>query len=284
MEIVLDCIPCMLKQSLDASRMATKDTQKQDIILEKTLKLLLNYKEFRNSPDLVREVHQIIKSQTGVKDPYFYIKEKDLKAARNVYSFLKEFLKYKENSLYWALKIAATGNNIDAAVYDNINLKKCIEKELEKDFAICDIEIFERKLETASNILVIGDNVGETIFDKVLLEEFSRFHITYGVRSEPIINDVTEKDAYASGLGEVATIVSTGCSAPGSILEDCSDEFIDIYNRADIIISKGQGNFETLSEKKGNVFFLLKAKCPIIYQNLKVNQNEYVFKHCGVKQ
>lgn len=284
MELFFDCVPCMIRQALEAARMTTNDIEIHDKIISESLNLMTNYKKYRNSPDLAREIHRIVKEQTGINDPYSEIKEKDLEAAKMVYPYLKDFIQSKENSLYWALKIAATGNNIDAAVYSDIDVKKCIEKELEKEFSICDIDIMEKKLQTASNILIIGDNTGETIFDKVMIESFPNIHITYGVRSEPIINDVTEKDAVASGLDQVSKIVSTGCSAPGAILEDCSKEFIDIYNKSDIIISKGQGNYEALSEEKGNMFFLLKAKCPMISRKLNVNLNEYIFKYGGAKQ
>lgn len=284
MELFFDCLPCMLKQALEAVRKTTDDAKIHDKVLSETINLMTKYKQYRNSPDLAREIHKIIREQTGIEDPYAEIKEKDLNAAKGIYSYLKEFIQSKDNSLYWALKIAATGNNIDAAIYSNIDVKKCIENELEKEFSICDIEIMEKKLQAASNILVIGDNTGETIFDKIMIESFPNINITYGVRSESIINDVTEKDAVASGLDQVSKIVPTGCGAPGTILEDCSDEFIDIYNKSDIIISKGQGNYEALSEEKGNIFFLLKAKCPMISQKLNVNLNEYIFKYGGIKQ
>ena len=284
MELFFDCVPCMIRQALEAARMTTNDIEIHDKIISESLNLMTNYRKYRNSPDLAREIHRIVKEQTKLADPYLKIKERDLKTAISIYPYLKEFLHRKENKLYWALKIAATGNNIDAAVYNDINIKQCIEKELEKDFSICDIDIMENKLQDASNVLIIGDNTGETIFDKVMIENFSHLTITYGVRSEFIINDVTEKEAIASGLDQVSKIISTGCSAPGAILEDCSDEFIDIYNKSDIIISKGQGNYEALSEEKGNIFFLLKAKCPMISRKLNVNLNEYIFKYGGIKK
>ena len=114
-----------------------------------------------------------------------------------------------------------------------------------------------------------------------MIENMPQIPVVYAVRSSPILNDTTEKEAYESGLGQIATIVSTGCDAPGVILEECCENFIEIYNNADIIISKGQGNFEGLSERKGNVFFLLKAKCPMIANKLKVDLNSYVFKYNG---
>jgi uncharacterized protein with ATP-grasp and redox domains len=284
MELFFDCVPCMIRQALEAARTTTNDVEIHDKVVYETINLMTKYKEYRNSPDLAREIHRIVKEQTLRDDPYSKIKERDLEAAIGVYPYLKEFLQSKENKLYWALKIAATGNNLDAAVYNDVNIKQCIERELEKEFSICDIDIMENKLQSASSVLIIGDNTGETIFDKVMIESFSNLTITYGVRSESIINDVTEKEAVASGLDQVSKIVSTGCSAPGAILEDCSDEFIDIYNKSDIIISKGQGNYEALSEEKGNIFFLLKAKCPMISRKLNVNLNEYIFKYGGIKQ
>ena len=281
MEIMLDCIPCMLKQALESSRMVTKDIDMQEKIIREALSVLLNFQTYRNSPDLAREIHGIIKNLTGVEDSYYEIKRRDLKAAKELYFFLDEFMKKKDGSLYWALKTSATGNNIDAAINQNIDIKICVERELEKEFSICDLNIFDDKLKTASNILIIGDNTGETVFDKILIENMPEIPVVYGVRSTPILNDTTEKEAYESGLGEVSRIISTGCNAPGAILEDCSKKFIDIYNRADIIISKGQGNFEALSERKGNLFFLLKAKCPMIANKLGVNLNDYVFKYNG---
>lgn len=278
MQILLDCIPCMLKQALEASRLATNNVKIQEIIIKESLEILSDYKSYRTSPELARAIHQSIKTNTGIYDPYAKVKEKDLAAAKSVYSSIKEFLISKQNQLYWALKIAATGNNIDAAIYGNINIADCIKSELKKEFSISDIDLFQKKLSKANSILIIGDNTGETIFDKVLIENIPEIEVTYALRSEPIINDATMEDAIASGLDKVANLISSGCNAPGLILKECSAEFLTVYNNADIIISKGQGNYEALSEEK-NIFFLLKAKCPMIAGRLNVNLNDYIFKY-----
>ncbi len=110
---------------------------------------------------------------------------------------------------------------------------------------------------------------------------YSNIDITYAVRSEPIINDATIEDARASGLEHCTNLVSTGCNAPGLIIDECTTQFKDIFNNADIVISKGQGNYETLSEAKREMFFLLKAKCPVIADKLGVSVNDYVFKRNG---
>jgi len=267
----------MLKQALEVAKLATANIETQEKIIEDALRILSNYKSYKTSPELARAIHQCVKINTGLLDPYANIKKKDLDAAKSLYISLKEFLSSKEDQLYWALKIAATGNNIDAAIYGDINIVECINTELEREFSICDIDIFRKKLVNAKTILIIGDNTGETIFDKILIEHMSEIKIIYAVRSEPIINDVTMADALASGLNEVATIISSGCDAPGLLLEECNAAFIKIYNNADIIISKGQGNYEALSEEE-NIFFLLKAKCSIIASRLQCNLNDYILK------
>ncbi|NLJ30986.1 MAG: DUF89 family protein [Clostridiales bacterium] len=279
MEIFLDCLPCLLRQGLEASRLATDRVDLQNKIMEDSIQILSRYKDYRCSPDLCRSMHQAVKKHTGLSDPYAEIKARDIRAAKAILPDLFAFLKSKQNSLYWALKIAATGNIIDSAVNHNADMIKGIETELEKEFSVCDLALFEEKLKTAKNVLIIADNAGETVFDRVLAERLAPLDIIYAVRSEPTINDATMEDARASGLADVATIVSTGCSAPGAILDDCSEAFLNLFDSADVVISTGQGNYEAVSGCGKPAFFLLKAKCPIISQKLGVDLNGYVFKY-----
>ena len=188
-------------------------------------------------------------------------------------------MEQKQNELYWALKISATGNIIDSAIYSDINIESSIKIELAKEFSICDISALEEMLKTAKSMLIIGDNAGETVFDRVLIEYLAGYKITYAVKSEPIINDATLQDAYDSGLNDYADIITTGYGAPGAVLNQCSAEFLSTFNSADIVISKGQGNFEALSDCQRPVFFILKAKCTMIANKLSVNLNYYVFKY-----
>lgn len=282
MEICLDCLPCFLRQVLEASRMATNNMEIQTEIMKDTVMLISDYERFRYAPELGRAIHQIVKKHTGIKDPYRSIKCDNIRSALAIYPSLKHFLFKKEDRLYWALKIAATGNIIDSAINKDINIDKCIMNELEKEFTICDVNRMENELKRAKSLLIIGDNAGETVFDRVLIEDFLYLDITYAVRSEPIINDVTIIDACASGLEQCSKLISTGCNAPGVILDECSEEFLNIFNNADIVICKGQGNYEALSEQKRGMFFLLKAKCSVISERFGVNVNDYVFKWNGV--
>ena len=128
------------------------------------------------------------------------------------------------------------------------------------------------------DFLYLGDNAGESVFDKLLIETINK-PVFYATREVPVINDVIIDDAIASGLNSVAEIISSGSPAPGIILPLCSDEFLSVFQKADMIISKGQGNYEGLSDADRNIFFLLKAKCPVIAKDLNVNVNDIILKH-----
>jgi uncharacterized protein with ATP-grasp and redox domains len=282
MEIFLDCLPCVLKQVLEAARMSTQNQTQQAEIMEEAVKLLQNHKNYSSSPEIVGDMHAIVRKITGVEDPYKAIKDRDIEAAKQAYPMLLEFAAAKNNDLHWAVKIAATGNIIDSAIYDTSNFRDSLETELAKEFSHDDFNIFSEQLKSASNLLIIGDNSGETIFDKVLIEHLPNIQIEYAVRSGSIINDATISEAEASGLNQHAKLISTGCRAPGAVLEQCSPEFISKFYSADIVISKGQGNYEALSECDRPVFFLLKAKCPMVADILKVKLNDYVFMYHAV--
>ncbi|NLW56856.1 MAG: DUF89 family protein [Firmicutes bacterium] len=279
MEVFLECLPCTLRQAVEASRMATDDRELQQVIMEEAVRLLADFTKYKSSPELGRAVHQLVKKRTGVQDPYKQIKQDSIAKALQLYPALKEFLAEKQDQLYWALKIAVTGNTIDAAVSNEIEIKEQVEMELEKEFALCDLAPFAEELRSAKQLLLIGDNAGETVFDRILVEKLAAngLELIYAVRSEPIINDTTLAEAYASGLEQHARIVATGSNVPGLILEECTPEFQEIFKTADLILSKGQGNYETLGGLKRGIFFLLKAKCAPIAALLGVKVNDYVF-------
>lgn len=282
MEVFFDCLPCLLRQALEAARMTSSSPDLHDRIMTDSIEILSKYRQYKNSPDIARAIHKVIKVHTNNDDPYYKIKERDLKAANRLYPIIKEYYEINKD-LLTALKISAIGNTIDSALNNHLSLENCLEKELEKTLEVCDIDSLEQKLIGAEEVLIIGDNTGETIFDKFLIEKINDLgikEINYAVRSEPIINDATFVEAYESGLDQFASIISSGCNAPGTILQECNKTFLDKFNNSDIVISKGQGNFEALSDEKG-IFFLLKAKCPMIAKKLQVELNEYVLIYSG---
>lgn len=278
MKLFLDCLPCVLKQALATARINTGDIQIQQIILDETLKILCDHASYPNSPAIVKDIHNIVKRYTGVDDPYIQIKKRDIKAAIEALPLIQDFIAAQDDEMYWTLKAAATGNIIDAAIYDTANFKDHLVEELTKDFAICAITDFANDLKTAKSVLIIGDNAGETVFDRLLVEFLSSYEIIYAVRSQPILNDATKEDAEASGLNHYCRIIKSGCTAPGTLLDQCSPEFLEIFNNADIVISKGQGNYESLSDCSRPIYFALKAKCKVVADSLGVKVNDYVFQ------
>lgn len=281
MKIFLDCLPCVLNQILLASRISTADLKLQKKIMGEATAILANFDRYSSSPDIVAELHHVVKKLTGVADPYREVKNKDIAAALQVYPYLKKHLGDQDNKMEQALKISVTGNIMDSAILKEVDLDSSLMEELEKPFSICDLAIFEEMLRSAETILFIGDNAGETVFDRVFTEYLARPGIYYAVRDVPIINDATMEDAIAAGIGNSVKLFSSGSDAPGAILNRCNEEFRDLFEHADLVISKGQGNFEALSDCGRDVFFLLKAKCPMIADRLAVDLNEYVFVRGG---
>ncbi len=257
--------------------MAMDNEETQAKILKAAIDIIKEYNSYRYAPEVGRAMHLLVKQHTGIADPYQRLKQKHLELALQYYPDLKRFLFQKSDRLYWVFKIAAVGNVFDAAINSDIRDSDYLRKELPKEFKICDIERFRDHLKNSRTMLIIGDNAGETVFDRVLVEEMLNLNIIYAVRSGPIINDATVEDAESAGLNRQARIISTGCDAPGVILSECDREFLKVFLEADIVISKGQGNYETLSDEKREIFFLLKAKCPVIAADLGVDLGDYVF-------
>ncbi len=257
--------------------MATDDEKKIKAILDEVGMMLKNIPIGSTPPESGRLIYSKIKQITGNLDPYKEIKNNCTQEGLSLYPFLKSCVKESKDRLLTAIRIAISGNVIDFGVNRNFNIKDETERVLIKDFAVCDYDRFKKSLGIAQKVLYIGDNAGECVFDKILIEEIGK-PVTYVVRDIPIINDATYEDAVQAGIDEVATIISSGTDAPGTILKTCSREFKKIYHRAEFIISKGQGNYEALSGERHPIFFLLMAKCKVIADDIGVHEGDIILK------
>jgi uncharacterized protein with ATP-grasp and redox domains len=188
-----------------------------------------------------------------------------------MYPEMKARVRVAEDPLKEALRIAVAGNFIDFGTTEQVDLKAGLEKILDQDFAIDHYGELRDSLERSERVLMLGDNAGETVFDRVLIEELGK-PVRYVVRAAPMINDATREDAVMAGIEGVAEIVSSGCVAPGTIRRFCSPEFWQELRETPLIISKGQGNFEGLSDEALPIFFLLKAKCRAVAREVGVPQ------------
>lgn len=221
------------------------------------------------------ELYRLLTEISGVGDPYRVIKDKCTRTALQLYPELKQRVSAAPDPLFEAVRVAVAGNLIDFGTMLDFDIREDIEAILAQDFYINDYPALRSALGQARDLLVLGDNAGETVFDRILLEELPR-RVTYVVRDKPIINDATIEDAAAAGIDRIADIVSSGCAAPATIVELCSPDFQERLHSADLIISKGQGNFEGLSDESLPIFFLLKAKCAVVAEHLNVPQGSII--------
>lgn len=237
------------------------------------------------TPVVAREIHELFYEYTGVADPHFEKKKFTNQFVLEHYESLKKRILNSDNPFETALRIAIAGNIIDLAacpeVFDDLEdyFQKTIMKVLESDFAIDDSKELEEKINSAKKILYLGDNAGEAVLDKLFLEILGHPNIYFAVRGGPVLNDLTFPEAEELGIGQYARIISNGYNAPSTILDQCSGEFQEIFNTADLIIAKGQGNLEGLMNNHNkNIFFLLMVKCKLIGKSLGVHKGDFVVK------
>jgi len=293
MKTYLECVPCFFKQALEACSIIGVDENITRVIINKIAEIIPFFSVETTPPEMGRIIHQIVQSITNNSDPYKELKEKSNKLAFQLYPNLKDKINCSNDKFLVAVKLAISGNIIDYGAKNSLNLEKEIEKIFFEDFekmneeaAIFNYSEFKNDLNRVKSILYLGDNAGETVFDRLLLEQLKEDYpqikkIFYAVKEKPIINDALYGDALFCGIDKYADIISSGCDAPGTILKFCSSEFLEFYKKVDLIISKGQGNYEALSEEKTPIYFLLKVKCPVLGKHLGANLGSIVLRKAG---
>lgn len=256
--------------------MATDDEQKIKELLDEVGSMIREIPLTCTPPETGEFIYRRVREVTGNNDPYKEIKKRSIEEVLALLPRLRKMVEESEDPLLTSIKMATIGNVLDFGIQKRYNLMNEIGDLDNMEFAIFHYESFKEQLEASSSILFIGDNAGETVFDRLLIEALEK-PVTYVVREVPVINDATMEDAVDSGLHEVAEIISSGSTAPGTILKLCNRQFLNQFRNADMVVSKGQGNYEGLSEAGRQVFFLLRAKCPVIARNIGVGMNDFVF-------
>ncbi|MBN1614173.1 MAG: DUF89 family protein [Deltaproteobacteria bacterium] len=283
MKTYLDCFPCFLQQALRIGRIATEDEHKIKRLLDEIGMMLKDIPVENTPPETAMLIYQKVGEIIGNADPYKEIKNETTRKALSLYPALKKKVEDSPDRLMTAIRVSVAGNVIDFGAPRDFDIEKDIADILIRDFAICDYRKFVSYLNRTDKILFIGDNAGECVFDRILIEELKK-PVVYAVRDIPVINDATYDDAVQAGIDKVATIISSGTKAPGTVLKTCSEKFRALYDRSDFIISKGQGNYEALSNGNRPMFFLLKAKCPVIAKHIGVQDGAIVLKGINVKE
>ncbi|MCK9555412.1 ARMT1-like domain-containing protein [bacterium] len=284
MKCYLECIPCFVKQAVEAGNILSSTASQREEILQKSLKLIINMDRDMTPPEAGMKIHSIIKFITGRKDPYKGIKDYYNNLGPEFYKKYKKKVNKSKDRLLTAVRCAIAGNVVDFGVAGEFDAEKDIEKVMTQDFAYFDYDDFKKILSKSRSILYLADNVPETFFDRILIEELEGKEITYAVKSAPIINDATVEDALIAGIDGTTRVVESGSCAPGTVLSLCSAEFLQTMKESDMVISKGQGNYEALEDMKGkDVFFMLKAKCKVVAKHLNVKVGDIIFKYKGGK-
>lgn len=282
MKISRECIHCLARQAVEIAEEATRDAAMQEEIIKRALKELADMDFNETAPEIAFRMHQHAKKITGIDDPYAGLKERYNEIARELYDRItaEKWLDTAEDSLDMACRLAIAGNIIDFSVGLDIkqsDIVKSVEDSVRHDIFGTGTAALREAIERSDNIMYIADNSGEIIFDKFLLEKLPRSKVTYVVKGGPIVNDATMQDAISSGVADLIRVIDNGHSAQGTILKACSDKFRSEFNKADLIISKGQANYETLSHIKGKkIFYLMRAKCSAVASDIGCKPMDYV--------
>ena len=270
MKLYLECIPCYIRQVVDAAKMATDDKKLIECILRKSLIAASEF-NYDNVGLLTRaRIQNSIKGLLPDGDPYRVVKEKFNLICLELEEKLKRMIKESTDPFETSLRISLAGNIIDFGPKKGLGkeiileeIKKAIDQELDEG----KIRLLKENIEKSKKILFIGDNTGEIVFDKIFIEGLPKKKISYVVRGGPTLNDSTIEDAEMIGLTKIVRVITTGLDMPAAILPLCSREFLSEYKKSDLVIAKGQGNYEALSDEDKNIFFLLKIKCPVIEES-----------------
>lgn len=281
MRIYLDCIPCFIRQSLDAARHATDDVDVHEKVVREILSLTKSLDMSQSPPVIGQKIHRLIRQLVEVDDPYHGAKQRFNDIALKLYPEMRKLIIESQDSLQTAVRLAIAGNIIDFGVKSDlqeIELTETIDQCLAGELSHNQTESFRAEIDKAEDILYLADNAGEIVFDRLLIEQLPVEKITVVVKGCPVINDATMEDAIKAGLLQIVDVIDNGSDAPGTVLEHCSDNFKQFFDKSDLVIAKGQGNYETLSDVDKNIFFILKAKCPVISRNIGCEVGEMILQ------
>lgn len=267
-----DCVTCAIGSLLKLFKTGIVPQNKQDDSLRALLKYFAEI-DFQQSPPIIgRDMHRIIREVLNNPDPYKELKHRYNSLLLLHYDSLKQQVINAADPFNMALRFAIAGNIIDFGPNHSFDVEKTIDNARSVKLSIDNSDELRNEIATADVILYLGDNAGEIVLDRLFLETINHPKVYFAVRGKPIINDATTLDTKQVGIDRLCTVISNGQDSPGTVLNSVSEEFKNIYDKADLIISKGQGNYEGLCEAEGNIYFLLMAKC------------EHVAKHLGVRK
>jgi uncharacterized protein with ATP-grasp and redox domains len=285
MRVYLDCFPCFLRQTLAAARFVTDDEAIHAQVAHQVLELLRCTDARQTPPAIGQQIHRLIRKVTGDSDPYQKKKRSSNQLALGLYPQLKDKIRGSATPLETAVRLAIAGNVIDFGIchsLDAVALSEAIDSALADEWNADLLGEFAQAVNDARDILFIGDNAGEIMFDRLLIEELPCEKVTYVVKGAPVINDATREDAAMVGMIDLVEVIDNGSDAPGTLLDDCSAEFRRRFEESDLVLAKGQANYESLSGIDKDMFFILKAKCPVLAADLGCEMGQMILRRSKI--
>ncbi len=281
------CVPCFFRQAEQLLSLVRLSSEKKRIFFQQLTKALLKY-DFRNPPVVFgRFIYKKFSQISGIRDPFKKEKERIERFLKNFIPQVEGILRNSKDPLLLASKLSCLGNAIDFGA-GRPPVLNSLKNDLKTfRFRVNHFVIFREKIKKAKILLVLADNVGETFFDRIFLKEikekYPHLEIFYAVRSSPIINDACIPDAKKAEIDSFAKIISSGCDYPGIIISKTSSLFRKIYRKADVIVSKGQGNFESFVSYK-DTFYIFKIKCKPVSEEIGLSQQSFLFLYNKYKK
>ena len=276
------CLPCLVNQVIKVADIT--QAPDREALYRKIFTFLAQLDFQKTNPEVIGETFAILKSHLKNDDPYYEVRKYYNMLLMDMSESIEEHIGSDEYPFYQAVKYAVIGNIIDFnPIYNRTmeEIMKFINDAEHLAFTINHVNALQKDIQEAKTLLYLGDNCGEICLDKLLIKQIKKenpnLKVYFGVRGAAVVNDSVEADAYDVGIDEYAAIISNGDYALGTVLERTSEAFRKIFESADVVIAKGQANYECLSEyEKKKIYFLLMAKCQVIANDIGVGTNSLV--------
>lgn len=278
------CISCLLSKQEKLIRPFADESKKSEY-LHQLLKLLYDHGQTSSAPELAEQINILYKKIWGLEEDFTEVKHQYNQLLLGKEAELETRILASDDPIRECIKYVCAANYIDFSAVANVNestFEKLLEKAASETIDKKEYKLFKQDLKNANKLVYLTDNCGEIVLDKLFIkclkETYPELQIDVIVRGFNTLNDATMEDAHEVGLTDIVPCVGNGNAAPGTVLKRLNEESLSLLNKADIIISKGQGNFESLYGENLNPYFLFLCKCELFVRRFGLEQYASVFK------
>lgn len=283
MQVKPQCLPCYLTQCINAMEKGGIPEEQQIPLLNSIIPNLNKLPEKTSPAETSSLVLHKLQEKLQGRDLFREAKTESNRKALELLPELERLMGEAQDPLWFALQVSVAGNVVDLGILEGYDLQQSLQEVFRKEFAANDYPVFRQYVEKTEKVLIIGDNSGEIAFDRLLVQYLQSLGkvVLYSVKGGPVLNDATIEDAREVQMNELCKVITTGNNYLGVIEHGLAQEFREALTEADLVISKGQANYETLNQSAlagNNTFFLLKAKCALVGEDIGVKLGDLVLK------